>query len=83
MSRAENQQELEAQLDLSSQWERYIPEGGATVAQVAPSSVWLGSARSQVRTPTCGKQFRHHVHSTPPGDAKTGQVYGKAMRSVV
>ena len=30
MSRAENQQELEAQLDLSSQWERYIPEENAS-----------------------------------------------------
>jgi hypothetical protein len=30
---------------------------GATVAQVAPLFVWLGSARSQVRSPACGKQF--------------------------
>ncbi|EDQ98099.1 uncharacterized protein LACBIDRAFT_310938 [Laccaria bicolor S238N-H82] len=47
------------------------------------SFTWLGSARSQVRSPTCGKQFRHHVHSTPPGDAEMGQVYGKVTRSVV
>ena len=30
MSRAENQQELETQLDLSSQWERYITEENAS-----------------------------------------------------
>ena len=53
------------------------------MAQVAPSFVWLGSARSQVRSPACGKQLRHHVHSTPPGDAETGQVYGKVTWSVV
>ena len=30
MSRAENQQELEAQLDLSNQWECYITEENAS-----------------------------------------------------
>ena len=30
MSRAENHQELEAQLDLSSDWESYIPEENAS-----------------------------------------------------
>ena len=63
--------------------DRYTLPLGGTVAQVAPSFVWLGSARSQVQSPACGKQLRHHVHSTPPGDAETGQVYGKVTRSVV
>ena len=53
------------------------------MAQMAPLSVWLGSGRSQVQTPACGKQFRHHVHSMPLGDAEMGQVYGKATQSVV
>ena len=47
---------------------------------MAPLFVWLGSARSQVQPPACGKQFRHHVYSMPPGDAKMGQVYGSMGR---